>query len=164
MCPFIKYYALTLTFCFPLSVSVSPSLSPSISGYRMPHVALSALVIDRHARWQIGRYSHRGLSNCGSGPPPRHYHYSLLPIDLPGRRALVLGVPTKFFFFHIWYSLSVSVFLPPACGQLSRRRTIRLIFLLLAFMFNAIELFVGVEVVVPNRKRDTSVLQSFVAV
>lgn len=58
----------------------------------------------------------------------------------------------------------MSVFLPPACGQLSRRRTIRLIFLLLAFMFNAIELFVGVEVVVPNRKRDTSVLQSFVAV
>lgn len=56
----------------------------------------------------------------------------------------------RLFIFHIWYSPSGSVFLPPACGQLSRRRTIRLMFLLLAFMFNAMRLFVGAEVIVPN--------------
>lgn len=51
-----KYYALTLSFSSPLSISVSPSLSPAISGYGMPHVALSALVIDSHVRWQIDHY------------------------------------------------------------------------------------------------------------
>lgn len=105
-----KYYALTLTFGFPLSVSVSPSVSPTISGYRMPHIALSVLVIDSHVRWQIDHHSSLGFSNCGSGPPP-HHHYSLWPIDLPGWGASGLGVQTKdsFFFPYLILPLSVSV-------------------------------------------------------
>lgn len=67
----------------------------------------------------------------------------------------------RLFIFHIWYSPSVSVFLPPACGQLSRRRTIRLMFLLLAFMFNAMGLFVGAEVIVPNCQGNKRVFLHF---
>lgn len=141
-----KYYALTPTFCFPPSVSVSPSLSPAIAGYRMPHVALSALVIDSRVRWQIDHYSGLGFSNCGSGPPPHHHHYSRWPIDLPGRGASGLGVPTKDSFFTSDTPPSLLVSLPPACGQLSRRRTIRLMFLRHAFMSDAMELCAAAEV------------------
>ncbi len=137
-----------LIFSFPLSVSVSPTISDS----RMPHVALSALVIDSHVRWYIDRRSSPRFSNCGSGPQP-HHHYSLWPIDLPGRGASGPGCPNqRLFFFHIWYSHSLSVSLPPACGQLSRRRTITLMFSLLAFMSDAMELCVGAKVVAPNPK------------
>ena len=151
-----KYYALTLSLSFPQSISVTPSLSPAISGYRMPHVALSALVIDSHVRWQIDHYWGSGLSNRDSGPLPRHCHYSLLPIDLCWVRCLRPGCPDQKTSPHVILPLSLSVPLPPACGQLSRQRTIRLMLLLHAFVSDAMELCVGAQVVAQNRKKGAS--------
>lgn len=88
MCPFIfsvlcSYFFLLSLIWFCLLLAVS---SP---GYRIPCVALSALVIDRHARWQIDHYSHRravALHRTITAP---------LSIDLPGRCVLGSSVPTK---------------------------------------------------------------------
>lgn len=98
---YVPIHLLSIMLLPCLSLSLRLTLSPAISGYQMPHVALSALVIDSHVRWQIDHYSGLEFSNCGSGPPPHHHHYSFWPIDLPGRGASGLGVPTKdsFFFF-----------------------------------------------------------------
>lgn len=125
-----KYYTL-----FPSSGSVSASLFPAISSYQMPHVALSAFVIDRHVRWQIDHCSGPGFSS--SGPQPHHYHYSLWPIDPPWQVAPWLGVPTKkesFFFFSFDTPFLCQRLCHQPCSQLSRLRTIRLMFPLICFM------------------------------
>lgn len=48
---------------------------------------------------------------------------------------------------------SLVVSMPPGCGQLSRQRTIKLMFLLLDFMSNAMELCVVPKVMAPNHLR-----------
>lgn len=112
-----------LLFLFPLIWSCI-FRAVSFRGYRIPCVALSAWVIDRHARWQIDHYSHGRLWPCATPSSS----LSLL---------ICLGDV-----FWAWVSQtkgstsdtppSVLAFLPPACGQLSRQRMIRLMFLLLA--------------------------------
>lgn len=129
----------------------------------MPHIALSAFVIDSTVRWQIDHCSGPGLCACGcdSGRLPHHHHYSFSPIDLPRRRASGLGVPTKKSIFpHLILSPTLSASLPPACSQLSWQRTIRLMFLLRAFMSNAMELCVAAKVGAANPEKDTDTSRS----
>lgn len=115
----------TLTFLSSL-ICFCIFLAVSFRCYRIPCVALSASVIDRHAGWQIDHYSHRRL-----WPSTTPSSFLSLLICLGD----VFGLECPNHRLHIWYSPSVFAFLPPACGQLSRRRTIRLMFLLLASSF-----------------------------
>lgn len=65
--PWWQYYVLIhllsivlLLFLFSL-IWFCIFLAVSFCGHRIPYVALSASVIDRHVRWQIDHYSHRRL-------------------------------------------------------------------------------------------------------
>lgn len=63
----------------------------------------------------------------------------------------------KTLFPHLILSC-LSVSLPSACDQLSRKRTIKLMFLLLALMSDAMELCVGATIVAANHKGKNGVL------